>query len=296
MQNDSIDKKKHIILTAMKLFTSQGYSATTMQEIAQTCEMSKGSLYVHFKSKEELLLNIYKYFHLNIQCQLLQIEHQHHSNPKDCFRMQIEMLLLTISNCREIFLLELQGTILVEHEELKQFKVQSRDETMRWYENKLIAVYGPTIAPYTLDCTIALHGMINSFTQFIIFEKMELAASDLSHYAIRHMDYIAERLIADQPPALVNKEVWKEHLNGQYRENFERDHPIVLVKQMKEQLTELDLDVQQKEDALASLYILEQELKEFQPKRAILLGMLANIHSVPALQLLRERLEHKLAL
>ncbi|MFD1903552.1 TetR/AcrR family transcriptional regulator [Paenibacillus rhizoplanae] len=54
-------RKEQIIKTAMQLFAVKGSSSTSMQEIAELCGISKGSLYLIFKSKEELERSIYIY-------------------------------------------------------------------------------------------------------------------------------------------------------------------------------------------------------------------------------------------
>jgi AcrR family transcriptional regulator len=43
-----------IIETAQELFYRQGYERTRMSEIAEACELSKGTLYLYFRTKEEL--------------------------------------------------------------------------------------------------------------------------------------------------------------------------------------------------------------------------------------------------
>jgi AcrR family transcriptional regulator len=48
-------RRDEIIKTGEKLFIGQGFSNTTMDEIARKCELAKGTLYLYFKSKEELL-------------------------------------------------------------------------------------------------------------------------------------------------------------------------------------------------------------------------------------------------
>jgi len=48
--------KKHIAEKAKFLFEQKGYAATSMEEIRKITKISKGSIYYHFKSKEELFL------------------------------------------------------------------------------------------------------------------------------------------------------------------------------------------------------------------------------------------------
>lgn len=40
----------------------KGFAATTIQEIASECGISKGAFYLHFKSKEALLLSACEYY------------------------------------------------------------------------------------------------------------------------------------------------------------------------------------------------------------------------------------------
>lgn len=51
------EKRRHQLLAAAKkLFTKKGYRGTTTEEIARRARLTKGALYHHFKSKEDILL------------------------------------------------------------------------------------------------------------------------------------------------------------------------------------------------------------------------------------------------
>lgn len=47
-----------ILQAAEKIFARQGYHPTTMESVAEECGWSKGTLYLHFKSKEDLFFSI----------------------------------------------------------------------------------------------------------------------------------------------------------------------------------------------------------------------------------------------
>lgn len=53
---NSEDTKQFIVDVATKIFERKGYSATSMAEIKNETNLSKGSIYYHFKNKEELYL------------------------------------------------------------------------------------------------------------------------------------------------------------------------------------------------------------------------------------------------
>lgn len=52
------DSRQEILRTAARLFQQQGYDATSMNDVAATLKLSKGGLYHHFQSKDEILFYI----------------------------------------------------------------------------------------------------------------------------------------------------------------------------------------------------------------------------------------------
>lgn len=51
-------RKQEILDKAFEIFSTKGYSQTSMDDIVRYSGISKGGLYTHFKSKEEILLTI----------------------------------------------------------------------------------------------------------------------------------------------------------------------------------------------------------------------------------------------
>jgi len=52
-------KKKHIIDTAIKIFSSNGYHATTVKDVVEKADISVGTFYFYFKNKEDLFETLY---------------------------------------------------------------------------------------------------------------------------------------------------------------------------------------------------------------------------------------------
>lgn len=51
--------KSELIKQSISLFVEKGFSATSIQDIVDAVGVTKGSFYYHFKSKEELLMDIH---------------------------------------------------------------------------------------------------------------------------------------------------------------------------------------------------------------------------------------------
>jgi AcrR family transcriptional regulator len=54
------ETKKFIMDKAQELFIQKGYQTTSMNDLVEYSGVSKGSIYYHFKSKEELFLKLYE--------------------------------------------------------------------------------------------------------------------------------------------------------------------------------------------------------------------------------------------
>jgi len=57
-EREKQQKRSQIIDAAEKLFFEKGYANTSMDEVAEEAEFSKGALYLYFKDKEDLYLAI----------------------------------------------------------------------------------------------------------------------------------------------------------------------------------------------------------------------------------------------
>lgn len=52
------ETRSHILTAALRVFVDQGYAGTSIRTIANAAEVSVGTLYLYFKSKEELYCTI----------------------------------------------------------------------------------------------------------------------------------------------------------------------------------------------------------------------------------------------
>src|SRR5580692_4117959 len=49
--------RQRLLEEARRLFRERGYAATSLEQIAEAAEVTKGAIYGHFSSKEDLLLS-----------------------------------------------------------------------------------------------------------------------------------------------------------------------------------------------------------------------------------------------
>ncbi len=72
--------EKKIIRAALELFVRKGYHGTSVSDITQKVELTKGALYAHFRSKGELLLRIIQEYETQFIEQLIRTIEQFEGN------------------------------------------------------------------------------------------------------------------------------------------------------------------------------------------------------------------------
>jgi AcrR family transcriptional regulator len=97
-------KRVEILKSAAAAFRRRGYHGASVEEIARTLRMTKGSLYYYFKDKEEILFFCHDYS-LDILLDLLARVQKEGGSPEERLRTLIEAFVHMIID-------ELQGTAL----------------------------------------------------------------------------------------------------------------------------------------------------------------------------------------
>lgn len=59
---DRDERRAHILQAALRVFARQGYSYTVVEDVAQEAGISKGTIYLYFDSKDELVLAAFELF------------------------------------------------------------------------------------------------------------------------------------------------------------------------------------------------------------------------------------------
>ena len=98
------NRKEKILEAALLCFNEKGYHKTSIDDIALKGKISKGGIYYHFKSKEDLFLGLF-HFRLNKYTEQLKTHIQEEQDPAKRIRI----------------LLQQWGTILKENEDFFKF-------------------------------------------------------------------------------------------------------------------------------------------------------------------------------
>lgn len=88
--------RQRLLDSALELFGSQGFNATSMQQIVDRAGVTKGAFYHHFESKEEVLQVIHDEF-LDVQAADMQRILAEFDSPVDQLRETVRMSVLSVA-------------------------------------------------------------------------------------------------------------------------------------------------------------------------------------------------------
>ncbi len=294
LADKSADKKTYILKTALQLFSTQGISSTSMQEIAEVCEMSKGSLYLHFKSKDELEESIYLYcFHL-IRDSIMQVEQDSLLSPKEQLHKQVEVLLSHLIELREFVKKQ-----FIDGSGPSKKHTCMRDEQFKmlhWFKVKLESIYGSEVEPYTIDLILFFGGILASYLRMLFIPGLPINIQKMSKQFISLLDDITQSMISKSSEPLITSDVWGQWINEFKDQSNVQRHPLQITKEIKDYLKTNSIDKNTYKDALESIHILEKEIVDIQPRRVILIGMIANLLPISELQVLTDELKEIISL
>ncbi|MDO7906487.1 TetR/AcrR family transcriptional regulator [Paenibacillus sp. JX-17] len=280
------DKQKQIIQTAIQLFSSKGSSGTSMQEIAEYCGISKGSLYLQFKSKEELEKNILIYCAQTLVDDIMKVERESSLPPREMLQKQTELILSHVLELREYLMMLLKEMAGKGHDGLhKELMLRFQLNTLRWFRSKVIALYGEEISPYTLDLSLVMDGLLSAYIRLMMGDMLKPGIPEMAAHLVQLLDDAAESVLRRRPSPLLPESQWLDLLNKNADPHDTRRHPLVIMKEMKQQIRSIpDLPPPKTENALDAIRMLEEELLHSPPRKVVLLGMMNLLEELESMQ------------
>ena len=154
------DQRQAIIARAGELFARQGYHATSMNQVAEACGLSKATLYHYFRDKDALLVHIAD-GHVSRLCALVAEVHAQALAPEPRLRELVRRIVEEYADA--------QHAHRVLTEDVKFLQSADRERILD-KERKVVAGFAAVVAAVrpelaaaalTKPLTMLLFGMIN---------------------------------------------------------------------------------------------------------------------------------------
>lgn len=262
-----LSKKSLIIEQAALLFAEHSIESTSIEHITKTCGISKGAFYLHFKSKDDLILQIFDHFFKDIAGRFAAIEHG--SLPAEKKLRTYVITFFEMLDDKLSFISMYMRQQRTPNEDLFALFTHYNTLIDEATQQLLISVYQQKIKGVTTDVLVTLKGLIRGYSEHILLHRTTYNYELLADTIVERLNTIIEHatlwFLEDDMQSLVLCEVISYELIS------------------KEITTQLETF---QEDALLveSLQLLQLELEKAKPSQAILKGMLANIKEETSLQ------------
>jgi AcrR family transcriptional regulator len=268
------DKSTQIIEAAIKLFAEKGFHSTSIQEIADAAGIAKGSMYLHFKSKDDLLLSIYKSYFERIFQDITKAG-QHAESKRERMKIQVRVELEKLIEYRDFIKMQMREQFIHQNKDIKNVALQGRMRGSIWLHEQILDLYGEEIRPWATDCVTLYQSMIGSYMGLMVMFDMTFDMEKLAEFLIGRLDDMAYGLMKSRPEPILKEADFMAFASARFACG---DDPLNQVKEQLKHLSELvdtlPAEDGDKKDLLDTLQVLEEELQKQEPKRVIIQGMM----------------------
>ncbi|MCB6992045.1 TetR/AcrR family transcriptional regulator [bacterium 210820-DFI.6.37] len=201
-------KKRHIFEAARGLFSEKGYLRTSMQDIAEGCNVSKATLYKLFGSKEELGIFVLLCMTVEMKEKVDQITEDPELFPREMFKQAIIARMEDYPE-RSRLISELLFSLAQEQRE-KYLPLINKNkfEIFEMFSKIIMQAFGLGSETMASELTLNLNGLLSEVT-FVSREKfLELDEAAAADFMVDSLEAIMEKRRGKEP--LMTKEQLQE--------------------------------------------------------------------------------------
>ncbi|MGV3467004.1 MAG: TetR/AcrR family transcriptional regulator [Heyndrickxia sp.] len=277
-------RRKELIETAIKLFAEKGFQSTSVQDIVSNYGISKGAFYNYFSSKEELLVDIFRYYNDKLNKKITAIDALN-TTPREKIRKRIQLQFQYFMKHRDFIVMYFREQNQSVNEELQKLLKEHTVYMLQKEEALLIACYGETIESSINDLVFICFGIRNAYMKITVFDGIELDPEQISHYLMERIDDVVEGIKRSKLEPLLTRDHFKEYMNGLLTK---QQKILSHLLAMKETLESLRIPQEKKEELFNVIQYLVEENNKQEVKKYIFQGMLANFKNIEELDTFRK--------
>lgn len=231
-------RKRKIIQAARELFIKQGFGNTSIMDIIASANISKGTFYNHFTSKNECLIAILEETREELTNARYQLAANR--NPSD-INVLIDQLSLVFHFSRKQNFQEMFSTPFDSSDsEIQKVMQNHMIIEIDWLANRLVDVYGEKIRPISYECAIHTFAiMVFSLHLLTMVTNTATPPEKIVKVALNRIDAIIPRILETQD-FLFDEEIVQSLLAKIHNQTISKDSLIKQLQGFVNQLTDKD--------------------------------------------------------
>ncbi|WP_404445800.1 TetR/AcrR family transcriptional regulator [Sutcliffiella horikoshii] len=186
-----MSKKQLIMEKATELFAKQGFEATSIQQITEQCGISKGSFYLSFKSKDELITEMLDHFFMEVTVETDQLVNLGKNDPNLLYKFYKLMFHFFAKHAdfAKVLIKEMPHSL---NQELllksRAYDVQTSKNILDMVES----IYGDRVQATKFDLVYCVKGFLRIYSELFLFYKVELDMDLLCQSLVEKTDSLAK--------------------------------------------------------------------------------------------------------
>lgn len=222
-------RRQLVMQVAQRLFLEKGFVQTSIQDIISGANISKGTFYNYFTSKNECLIAILKHAQKEAFERRKQLLLRKSKNDRTIFAKQI---VIRMQVNREQNLLPLFGFVFhSKDQELREFAKTYHLYEVAWLSERFIDVYGESLYPYAVDCAVFVLGLSQQYNlMWSFYIEEEVDTDELILFILRKMDAIVENFLKEEE-SFIHQQLFNE-IEALWKSDTEEDYLIVKMKEL----------------------------------------------------------------
>lgn len=268
-----MDKREEIMRTAIHLFSKKGYAATSVQEIAHECKISKGTLYNFFESKEDLLIRVIQHNYDRMLRQAENLNLDASLPPKERLIQKIVVQFDGVRENRDYMSMLLRALPPDDNPKISMLMKRIQLTMTNWYKDCLIEAYGSKVDPYIWDLAVMLQGVLKEYTTIIFRDHKQIEFDEVARLVIESFDTIVHHM-SNVNPVLTQPEM-EEY--AAFQNKVKQKSPEEQLNYLLDELrgkVNATLNERDKTEFLAAVDTLQKEVHKKSPRRFMIQSIL----------------------
>jgi len=285
------DKRAHILATAKQLFIEFGIRGTSIQRIADTCGIAKGSIYSYFESKIDIVKAIFVATEEDYHANMRELMANPELTGESLLRTHILLQLELVESDKAFQQMWMSDDSLVMDQDFMEMIQTSRLRQQQAQGEIITQVFGDSVRPWLLDIVITLNGILQEYSVYITLDDIAIDYPSCADY----ISFVLEKTVSSLPNSNLKAVVSLENLDALETTGS----PLWQKAKAKEVLAALHLSIQDlapksQEMAAETLKLIETELEQEDWNPTLIRALLANLRDIQEIQSQRAKLANVL--
>ena len=186
------DKQRHIANSALRLFIQKGTEPTSLQDVFESANISKGTFYNYFSSKDELILRIIRETYAKIRQEVEEVLFGKLVSDPAIFQKQLETYLTQIHayNLYDLMRSIRQG----QNHELRKLIFIEEQKDIEWMAKRLVETKGEDIAVYSYEAMTLYYGMLQTIVISYNVKQKPIEFNRVIQLTFRYLELIVSEM------------------------------------------------------------------------------------------------------